>query len=591
MADEWNRQRLLTVFRKACAIVAFAHARNTIHLDLKPENILVGEQDAVYVVDWGLARQDGVVRSVVEGTPAYMAPEQVSAGGQALDPRTDVYALGGILYELLCSEAPYTGSSETVLERVRRDPPTPLQVRDPSLPLALVRIVARAMARSSRDRYPTAHELGTAVDQWLDGTQTRSRVRNLIELARTRVDDTEMLMTQARQLRARARQTAVRTPAWAPERDKHRTWELEDRAGLLEREARFKRLERRQLLHAACTQAPDLEEPHVGLAECFREDHDRAEARGDEPARRMAEERLREHLAALPSDHPTRVENVEWLKGTGSLSIHTTPPGAELFLERFAPHRRRLRVVPLRPLGQSPVEDLPLSMGSYRLRVRAPGRPEVLVPVHLSRGGHWESSHPATGDTLPLWLPPSSQLGTDDRYVAAGPTRLLSEDGVVTEVWVPGFLIRAYPVTVQEYLRFLHDLVGQGRWQEADAHTPSFPNPAAGTERSAWRRGSDGRFQLPTTATGIRWRMDAPVVGVSWTAASAYAAWEAARTGRSWRLPHEVEWEKAARGVDGRPLPWGSGADPSRTCISTSQSTPDGPVPVGEHAMDESPYG
>jgi serine/threonine-protein kinase len=78
---------------------------------------------------------------------------------------------------------------------------------------------------------------------------------------------------------------------------------------------------------------------------------------------------------------------------------------------------------------------------------------------------------------------------------------------------------------------------------------------------------------------------------VDWYGASAFAAWRAARTGRPWRLPAELEWEKAARGVDGRLFPWGDQADATWMCIRTSHAERAMPAPVTDYALDESPYG
>jgi len=590
-ANEWTVPRMLGVFRQACAIVAFAHARQTLHLDLKPENLLVGEQDAVYVVDWGLAENTGSIRLETLGTPAFLAPEQIRPTGRPLDARVDVYALGAILYQLLSGVPPYTGSADEILDRVQREAPTPLQERSPSTPAPLLRIVARALSRTPTDRFSSASELGEAVDEWLDGSQTRSRVRRLVDLAWSRVDDARLLRGQATQLRDQAKSLRSVTPTWASERDKHRFWELEDRADLLEREARFKLLERRQLLHAAATQAPEMPEPHAALASCFRKDHDEAEARHDEPARRMAEERLREHLAALPSDHPARADHLNWLKGTGHLNVTTTVTGADVFLERFAPHRRRLRVVPVRMLGRSPIADYQLSMASYRLRIRAPGRAEVVVPVVVDRGGSWDPKHPDTHLSAPIHLPSADELGAEDRYVTAGPAKLSDGNGSLNKVWVDSFVIRANPVTNREYLTFLNTLVDAGNGADALRFAPRREAPEFGTSECAWRRDDRGHFVLPTRAIPIQWRANAPVVGVSWFGAQAYASWERQRTGKDWRLPHELEWEKAARGVDGRRLPWGHGDDPSRACVWASQAAPSGPVDIGEHPADESPYG
>ncbi|HLU49460.1 MAG TPA: serine/threonine-protein kinase, partial [Planctomycetota bacterium] len=114
---EWN----LRVLAQVCQGVHYAHARGFIHRDLKPENVMIGEFGEVYVGDWGLAlalRPDPNGRfphvdeaSEIAGTPAYMAPEMLGGSGRRLSERTDVYLLGGILYEILTGEPPHNGST------------------------------------------------------------------------------------------------------------------------------------------------------------------------------------------------------------------------------------------------------------------------------------------------------------------------------------------------------------------------------------------------------------------------------------------------------------------------------------------------
>ena len=138
--------------------IAYAHSHEIIHRDLKPANVLVGNFGETVVIDWGLAKDlaSDAEPGEVAGTPAYMAPEQ--ARGEQLDQRTDVYALGAVLYHLLAGEPPYRGRSpDEILEAVKAG--TPKRLRE--LPPDLTTIVEKALAREPAERYANAGELSS----------------------------------------------------------------------------------------------------------------------------------------------------------------------------------------------------------------------------------------------------------------------------------------------------------------------------------------------------------------------------------------------------------------------------------------------
>jgi tetratricopeptide (TPR) repeat protein len=159
--------------------IAYAHDHRVIHRDLKPSNVIAGEYGETVVIDWGLAKDLGdeegetaatgmasgtdsgvgsTMAGAVLGTPAYMPPEQ--AEGAALDERADVYALGAILYHVLCGQPPYTGTSgKQILERVKAGPPDSLAARQAGVPRDLLAVVDKAMARAPGARYENAKQL------------------------------------------------------------------------------------------------------------------------------------------------------------------------------------------------------------------------------------------------------------------------------------------------------------------------------------------------------------------------------------------------------------------------------------------------
>jgi serine/threonine-protein kinase len=144
-------------------------------------------------------------------------------------------------------------------------------------------------------------------------------------------------------------------------------------------------------------------------------------------------------------------------------------------------------------------------------------------------------------------------------------------------------------VTNAEYLAFLDDLVIAGREDEAVA---ACPRAQLGTvARPFFGRDANGRFIAGDDEVGRPVLLEAPVVLVPWHGAVAYARWLAARTGLSWRLPDELEREKAARGADGRRCPWGDHLDATFACVAESFTGEPARASVHAHPLDESPYG
>jgi serine/threonine-protein kinase len=195
---------------------------------------------------------------------------------------------------------------------------------------------------------------------------------------------------------------------------------------------------------------------------------------------------------------------------------------------------------------------------------------------------------------LPLVGEESSAGDAAERYVPAGPTWVGGDpdapDGLPSRRWwVDGFFLKRDPVTNLAYIRFLDDLVARG--DEASALRFAPTEDFDGRGACLYARSGDGRFLLTTDRLGRVWAPDSPVVLVSWEGATAYAAWLAEREGRLWRLPHDVEWEKAGRGADRRLQPWGDHLDPTWANVSTSHAGPPRWTPVGSFPLDESPYG
>ncbi len=140
----------------------FAHEQGFVHRDIKPANILIDRQGRPHITDFGIAaRMDDLLRSrtATSGTLPYMAPEQVAGEVQLIDPRTDLYALGVVLYELLSGRLPYQARTPTALrEQILFRPPVPFRSEE-GVGTELERVVQRSLAKHPADRYVSAREL------------------------------------------------------------------------------------------------------------------------------------------------------------------------------------------------------------------------------------------------------------------------------------------------------------------------------------------------------------------------------------------------------------------------------------------------
>jgi tetratricopeptide (TPR) repeat protein len=216
---EYTQAALLTIFRKVCDAMAFAHAKGILHRDLKPENIMVGEYGEVLVMDWGLAKilgerdAAGVVKAAatdtgdygmtmegeVMGTPQYMSPEQAEGMVAELDTRSDIYSLGGILYAVLTLRPPVGGSTlaevlgngksgvlspmgtATRMAKGIGGRPEPMTV---AVPAALQAVTLKAMARDRDKRYASVELFAEDIESYQNGFATSAESAGLLRRAR-----------------------------------------------------------------------------------------------------------------------------------------------------------------------------------------------------------------------------------------------------------------------------------------------------------------------------------------------------------------------------------------------------------------------
>ncbi|MBX9585440.1 MAG: serine/threonine protein kinase, partial [Gemmataceae bacterium] len=147
--------------------LAHAHARGMVHRDVKPGNIFLTADGRPVLLDFGLALGEldpAEAPGLIAGTPSYMAPEQAAGRGHRIDGRTDIYALGVVLYELVCGRVPFRSADRgELLRQIAEDDPQPPRQVAPHVPAALERVILRALAKRTADRFTTAGDLAQAL--------------------------------------------------------------------------------------------------------------------------------------------------------------------------------------------------------------------------------------------------------------------------------------------------------------------------------------------------------------------------------------------------------------------------------------------
>jgi eukaryotic-like serine/threonine-protein kinase len=324
--------------------------------------------------------------------------------------------------------------------------------------------------------------------------------------------------------------------------------------------------------------------------------------------RAAARDELLQRLALYDQDGVLR----QRLASPAHLSVTTSPAGAAVRLERFLPQGERQRLGAARDLGAAPVGPVRLPPGSYVVTLEAPGHAPVRYPVLLGRGErvHLELDLPRAAQVAPgfVWVPPGRFLfgsaadeGVRRSFLNAAPLHAAS---------TAGFLIAQHETTYRDWIEYLVSLppadrarrrprteggglqgslelreIGSAAWQ-----LTLKPTTRASTARSGERLRLTGRHERASQD----WQR-LPVSGVTWDDARAYAAW-LDRSGRvpGARLCTELEWERAARGADGREFPHGDALEPVDANYDETYGKEPlgfGPDEVGAHPASRSPFG
>ncbi len=599
--DRWGPAELLLVFTKICDAVAYAHSRGVLHRDLKPDNVMLGRFGEVFVMDWGLARvgETGIedeqsgerrVSSVrdsgaeltmagsIVGTPGYMAPEQARGALSELDARSDVWALGAILYELLTLERAIQGEHlGAILLATAAADVVPPRVRSPRRGVSegLEAVVMRALAAKPAERYQSVGELREAVAQELEGSR---------EAARRRLAAEEKLAAAkghlARHRELREEHAALAAAVLAKLGDVPTDTEhLDERRALFREQARSDGVaaeatrafwEAYGTLVAAVQDDPALVGPREALVKLLVGRAAEAREHGDAETARDLESIARQH-------DPPRVAGL--LDAPATVELVTWPAGARARIAKFEPEGPLLVERPFAEIERTPA-TLTLPPGSYVADIAHPERPPIRATIVVGPGERMERR---------VWIPAEGVVASGYCYVPGG------RYAVGGDMLAPGaeprrivelepFAIKKYVVTMAEYAELLNHLLATDGEAAAAAHAPRVAATPYWTP-------VDGEYRLPfTDPDGDVFESKWPVCMLSAVDADTFAAFAARSAELAIRLPSSEEWEIAATGGDGRVYPWGNGFDAGLSWTIENHSVVVRARCVGTRPADTSPF-
>ena len=502
-----------------------AHTLGIVHRDVKPHNVLIDATSAMYLADFGLARDDRLgtisTSSVIKGTPHYMSPEQARAVAAKVDHRTDVYSLSVVLYELLSLRRPFEGKTTAeILSRISANLPHPLRRVNPNVALDLATICEKGMFRNPSERYATAADMADDLRRFLRREAISARPPGLKQRAErlVRKHGTSIALASLLLLGSGVGGGL----AWRVARART----LEERREplrALAREADWNAVPIEQLIEAFTILA-DLDEESSWSDEL----RDRFEQLRDAWVREgtalvdMGRESNDDHLVVLGLERLQRA-SVLFPHDEELLSLASSDVfGARLTIQSDeAVEVSCATIDPMTTMPSEwsatdwPVESLSLPPGYYRVRVST-GGDDFEFTRWLQRGGvttiKLSELQGATFSSGGMVLVPGTRLHLSDGARSLSP---LNEHSVE----IPSFWIDRAEVTNEEYGRFL----------DATGHAaPRFWDQIRSNELYA----------------------EYPVVDVSWEDARRYAEWAGKR------LPTLAEWMLAMRTENGRHYPW-----------------------------------
>ncbi len=609
---KYTLNALLDVFLAVCNGVAFAHSKGVIHRDLKPANIMTGEFGEVLILDWGLVKHldsvegmssgvqlrmeelDGSMQTMdgaISGTPNYMSPEQAKGTIDRIDFQSDIYSLGAILYHFLTHLPPFEKTQlRKLLENVKSGNFDPPRKRRPELkiPRELEAICLKAMSCSPENRYVSVKHLAVDIRNYISHREVSAyKAPLLIRLWKTcrrnpikssvaagvlvalvlgfgmqramllgsyhaSLDSAEELFNTARQNAQEAmklyaamqpKEYKLRLHQGTPEEDIMKE-ELVDLIGLVENnfniaQSYYEGVPFPFRRKAAVTQGlKDILEHRIEL-DLYLKQYDAAQSRLNEVNTRLERwnGKIPQKIAGYMNDIQHRVTGNGSLEITGSDSIRSF----KLFAYTNIAERLILDKNNLLTKGRLPIKLDDVRKGSYGGIVTLANGMVVPYPVRIAHGEHRVVvlQEPDSAPEGMCFVPGGSFVfgGAESRFYREQIRKLDS------------FFIKKVEVTFAEYLEFWVTIKDSDLKKQYRSRIQFNENERV--FHDAWD--ADGNLNFSG-------KLDSslPVVGITKEAAEAYCSWLGKKINRTVRLPSAEEWEKAARGVDGRIYVWGN---------------------------------
>ena len=619
---------LMSIFLKICQGINYAHSKGIIHRDLKPENILVGNYGEVTIIDWGLVKKMDTSSSThvpgrrkpavprvdsgassssggsvsltnnnltqngqLNGTPRFMSPEQVNGDVEDIDTRSDIYALGIILYELLTFRNPFAElvDEEEIFNAVARGLyQRPRQTeRKYSISPELEAICLKAMAVDKEKRYQAvgelikdlmAHQEGLPVSSYkaplyvrvmkfskrnpiktsvilscvvaifmylmvssfLDSLyfkRTMRQVQVSVATAEFKLDKLDKQLEKESAMPLEAVVDGKTEEKLTPERYDELRDEIESHFN----EANLLLSSVAGLHHGAQSVIQAWRERIMTAQIEFCLKHGKIKEM--RKIRTIMSAAMGGDLEAYSYKMRTLIRDMETaLLGVCHLQVESDPPGADVMISSTELTEEGVMVsgAPVHDdLLYTPVYNFSLGKGTYIVTLRLDGAPDLSFPVTLKHG---ESKQLMID--IPREVPEGMVYIPGGTCVVGGAQSPYKREYVAD---VKPFYISRHEVTNREYIAFWLTLQDTKLLNAYMSRV--LLSRGSNLPKNAWNR--NGR-PIPEID------LDKPVVGIPREAAQAYCAWYGERRGRPCRLPTAEEWEKAARGTDSRLYPWGN---------------------------------